>query len=59
MQTTFIEENLTPQQITNLCLLIHSNQCKSLEFRRCTISDLYGISFLFFFSNRILFILFN
>jgi hypothetical protein len=41
MQTTFIEENLTHQKIINLCQLINSNYCKSLEFRRCTISDLY------------------
>jgi hypothetical protein len=39
MQTIFIEENLNHQQIINLCKLIDSNNCKSLEFRRCTILD--------------------
>ncbi|CAF0931674.1 unnamed protein product [Rotaria sp. Silwood1] len=39
MQTVFIEENINHQQIINVCQLIDSNTCKSLEFRRCTISD--------------------
>ena len=41
MQTIFIEENLNHQQIINLCQFLDSHQCKSLEFRRCTISDVY------------------
>ncbi|CAF0938018.1 unnamed protein product [Adineta steineri] len=39
MQTIFIEENLNHQQINDLCKLIESNVCKSLEFRRCLILD--------------------
>lgn len=39
MQTSFIEENISHDQINNLCQLINSNTCKSLEFRRCKISE--------------------
>ncbi|CAF2571067.1 unnamed protein product [Rotaria sp. Silwood2] len=39
MQTIFIEENINHQQIINICKLIDSSTCKSLEFRRCTILD--------------------
>ncbi|CAF3547118.1 unnamed protein product [Rotaria sordida] len=39
MQTIFVEENIKHEHIINICKLIDSNTCKSLEFRRCTITD--------------------